>query len=91
MQGASGGVGSYTVQIAKHLGAKMIIGAASTPVKREQARVLGANQVHKLTDGQGVDIVLEMSGGQVFAQSLQCLAPFGRAVVYGMASREPST
>ncbi len=46
-------------------------------------------QVREITEGRGVDILLEMSGGQSFAQSLSCLAPFGRAVVLGMASREP--
>lgn len=45
-------------------------------------------QVRALTDGQGADVILEMSGGPALEQSLSCLAPFGRLVVYGMASRE---
>jgi NADPH2:quinone reductase len=38
-----------------------------------------------------VDVVLEMSGGRVFEQSADALAPFGRIVAYGIASREPNT
>ncbi|MBC8098829.1 MAG: NADPH:quinone oxidoreductase family protein [Armatimonadetes bacterium] len=98
---ASGGVGSYAVQIAKLLGAGTVIGAASSPAKRQTVLGLGADHVvdytqpdwHQrvldLTDGRGVDVVLEMTGGSIFAQSVKCLAPFGRLVVYGMASREP--
>lgn len=99
VQGAAGGVGSYAIQLAKHLGAGTVIGAASAAEKRTLAEQLGADytvdytvpdwpeQVRALTAGHGVDVVLEMSGGPVLAQSLSCLAPFGRAVVYGMASR----
>lgn len=101
VQGAGGGVGSYAIQIAKILGAGTVIGAASSPDKRDAALALGADsvvdytqpdwpdRVRKLTDGRGVDIILEMSGGKVFMQGLTCLAPFGRSVVYGMASWEP--
>ncbi len=101
VQGAGGGVGSYAIQIAKILGAGMVIGAASSPHKREAALALGADsvvdytqpdwpdRVRGLTGGRGVDIILEMSGGKVFMQGLDCLAPFGRSVVYGMASWEP--
>jgi NADPH2:quinone reductase len=38
-----------------------------------------------------VDVVLEMAGGAVFEACLRALAPFGRLVTYGMASREPNT
>ena len=101
VQGAGGGVGSYAIQIAKILGAGTVIGAASSSDKREAALALGADsvvdytqpdwpdRVRELTNGRGVDIILEMSGGKVFMQGLSCLAPFGRSVVYGMASWEP--
>ncbi len=101
VQGAGGGVGSYAVQIAKLLGAGTVIGAASSSDKREAALALGADsvvdytqpdwpdRVRELTNERGVDIILEMNGGKVFGQGLNCLAPFGRSVVYGMASREP--
>lgn len=101
IQGAAGGLGSYAVQIAKLMGAGTIIGATSSQEKFQTVLDLGADhavdyiqpdwagRVRELTDGRGVDVVLEMSGGKVFAQGLSCLAPFGRLVVYGAASREP--
>lgn len=98
---AGGGVGSYAVQLAKLRGAKLVIGAASSAAKREAALRYGADavvdytqanwpeQVRRITNGNGVDVALETAGGELFAQSLACLAPFGRMVVYGMASRQP--
>jgi len=46
--------------------------------------------VRALTGGRGVDVALEMTGGAMFGQTLSILAPFGRLVVYGAASRETS-
>ena len=40
-------------------------------------------------DGQPVDVVFEMTGGESFEAGLRALAPFGRLVTYGLASREP--
>ena len=40
--------------------------------------------------GKRVDVVFEMAGGRIFDQSLEALAPFGRMVTYGIASREPN-
>jgi NADPH:quinone reductase len=103
VQAAAGGVGTYAVQLAKLLGAGTVIGAASTPEKRDLARRLGADhvvdytrdgwseEVRAITGGRGVDVVLEMIGGSVFRQSLDCLAPFGRCVVYGLAGPEPGS
>jgi NADPH2:quinone reductase len=101
--GAAGGVGSYAIQLARHFGAGIIIGGASTPGRREEVLKRGAthmvdytsedwpNEVKRLTGGTGADLVLDMAGGKVFGQSLEALAPFGRLVVYGTASRERST
>jgi len=98
VQAAAGGVGSYAVQLAKLLGAGRVIGLASTPEKRKAALMLGADHaldytrdgwvddVRVLTEERGVDLVLEMTGGPVFGQSLATLAPFGRSVFYGYAS-----
>ncbi|MGG3790868.1 quinone oxidoreductase family protein [Geobacillus thermodenitrificans] len=97
---AAGGVGTLAVQLAKRFGAKTVIATASTEEKRELARRLGADvtidytqndwtkAVMEATDGRGVDVALEMVGGGIFHQTLDCLAPFGRLVVYGMASGE---
>jgi NADPH2:quinone reductase len=53
---------------------------------------VGADDLHgaliEANGGRKVDVVLEMAGGQVFDASLRALAPFGRLVVYGIASRE---
>ncbi|MFI0943500.1 zinc-binding alcohol dehydrogenase family protein [Streptomyces sp. NPDC021020] len=100
---AAGGTGSLAVQLARHFGAGRIIATASTQAKRDLARELGADAAvdgdpegltERLTEANGgrkVDIVLEMTGGPVFDASLAALAPFGRLVAYGMASRIPPT
>lgn len=97
---AAGGVGTLAVQLAKRFGAKTVIATASTEEKRALAARLGADvtidytkdgwaaDVMEATDGRGVDVALEMAGGDVFHQTLDCLAPFGRLVVYGAASGE---
>lgn len=96
---AAGGVGSLAVQLGKAFGAR-VIATASTEEKRDLALQLGADAAVDVTredladalieanDGRRVDIVLEMVGGRVFEASLRALAPFGRLVTYGMASRE---
>lgn len=95
---AAGGVGTLAVQLARLMGAGKIIGTASNTNKLELARRLGADaainyteenwveQVLQATEGHGADIILEMVGGQVANQNLQCLAPYGRMVIYGAAS-----
>ncbi len=95
---AAGGVGTLAVQLAKLMGAGTVLGTASNADKLELVRRLGADvainytednwveQVKQATSGKGVDIVLEMVGGSIGEQSLKCLAPFGRMVVYGAAS-----
>jgi NADPH2:quinone reductase len=99
----AGGVGSLAVQLAKPFGAGRVIATASTEEKRSLCLSLGADAavdpaVEDLTgalieanDGQRVDVVLEMSGGRVFDQAAEALAPFGRIVAYGIASREQNT
>ncbi|MGH2946935.1 MAG: zinc-binding dehydrogenase [Solirubrobacteraceae bacterium] len=49
-----------------------------------------AEAIVEANGGERVDVVLEMAGGRVFDASLTALAPFGRLVTYGMASREPN-
>ena len=101
--GGAGGVGSYAIQLAKILNAGLVIAGASTPDRREHALGRGADhavdytkpdwprEVKRLTGGGGANVVLDMSGGSFFDQSLAALAPFGRLVVYGTATRQPST
>jgi len=100
---AAGGVGSLAVQLGKRLGAGRVIATASTPDKRALALELGADAAvdgaaeglqDRLVEanlGRPVDVVFEMAGGAVFDESLAALAPFGRLVVYGIASHESNT
>ncbi len=95
VHGAAGGVGSMAVQIAKILKAGQIIGTAGTEEKRRFVISLGAHnavdynspewtkEVLAITDGYGVDILLESIGGDMFTQNFECLAPFGRYVIFG--------
>jgi NADPH2:quinone reductase len=98
---AAGGVGTLAVQLAKAWGAGRVIATASSAEKREVALRLGADAavdpaaedltaaLIEANGGHRVDIVLEMTGGPVFDASLAALAPLGRLVAYGMASRTP--
>ncbi|UJL45497.1 NADPH:quinone oxidoreductase family protein [Virgibacillus sp. NKC19-16] len=97
---ASGGVGLLALQLAKIFGAGKVIATASTPEKLDLAEKMGANhlvnyseegwedEILELTDGKGVDVALEMVGGDVFHKTRKCLADFGRLVIYGAASGE---
>lgn len=94
---AAGGVGTAAVQLAARTGTE-IFATASTESKRELAASLGADHtidytaedvadvLNGHTDGRGVDLVLDGVGGDVFHESLDALAPFGRLVTYGFAS-----
>ncbi len=95
---AAGGVGTFAVQLARAFGARRVIGTAGTPEKLRMVRALGADaainhdepdwpdQVRAANDGRGVDVILEMVGGQVFKDNFRCLGTFGRVVVYGAAT-----
>ena len=99
VEAAAGGTGSLAVQLAERQGAR-VIGLASSPEKRELVERLGAfatvdSRADDLTaaileanDGKQVDAVFEMAGGKAFEQTLETLAPFGRMVTFGIASRE---
>jgi NADPH2:quinone reductase len=94
IHGASGGVGVAGVQLARAAGLT-VIGTAGTDRGRELVAVQGAHHVldHrapgyldellKLTQGRGVDIVLEMLANVNLAKDLTVLAPGGRVVVIG--------
>jgi NADPH2:quinone reductase len=106
VQSAAGGVGSLAVQLARQWGAGTIIATASAKDKRELALELGADVavdtstastadevtalLREAAGGSGVDVVLDMTGGHVSDGSLRALAPWGRLVVYGLASRTPA-
>ena len=94
---AAGGVGTAAVQIAKKFGCN-VIGTASKNEKIEMLNKLGIDMAinylhedfeevikHKMNNN-GVDVVLEVVGGDVFKKSMKLLNPFGRTVVAGFAS-----
>jgi NADPH:quinone reductase len=99
---AAGGVGSIAVQLGRPFGAGRVIATASSEDKRALALKLGADAAVDVTredladglreanEGKPVDVVFEMAGGHVFDESLNALAPFGRLVAYGIASRQPN-
>jgi NADPH2:quinone reductase len=99
VEAAAGGTGTLAVQLAKRAGAR-VIGLASSEEKRELVQGLGADatvdsraeelgeRIREANDGKRVDAVLHMSGGEAFDAELEILAPLGRMVVFGIASRE---
>lgn len=93
----SSGVGLAALALARHFGATAI-GTASTPEKLAVAQARGlehgivstqqdlVSEVKRFTHDQGVDLVLEMVGGDSVRQSWEATRPYGRIVVYGAAS-----
>lgn len=94
---AAGGVGSLLVQLAKHKGLN-VIGAASSVQKLEKITGLGADfavnysesdwteRILQITENKGVDIIIEMVGGEIVGENLKVLAVNGTMWVYGAAS-----
>ncbi len=92
--GASGGVASAAIQIARLAGAR-VFALTRGAAKVARTRALGADlvldrdevdfarEIARLTDGRGVDVVVENVGTPTWKQSLQCLARGGRLVTYG--------
>ena len=95
--GASGGVGLAAVEIGKAMGAK-VIAAASSAEKLAVAKAAGADElidysqaslkeeIKRLTGGQGVDVIYDPVGGELFDQAVRGLAWNGRLLVVGFAS-----
>ena len=92
VHGAGGGLGSATVQVAAALGARVLAVAGSAP-RRELAAEAGAHRGEPLVravddvraDG-GADVIVDPVGGDVFEQSVRCLAPEGRLITVGFTS-----
>ncbi len=99
--GGSGGVGLATVSLAKALGAGTVLAGLTTPAKADAVREAGADHivdfsgenirdsvrenVHEVTGGEGVDVVIDMVGGDVFDACLRAVAWSGRVVIVGFA------
>ena len=95
VHGAAGGVGTAALQVARGYGARTIA-MVSTEEKAVVARAAGADEavlldgfresVTALTEGRGVDVVVDVVGGDAFTDSLRVLAPLGRLLVIGFAA-----
>ena len=93
---AAGGVGIVAVQLAKVAGAR-VLGTVSSDAKADLVRAHGADavinyvshtfadEVLKLTQDRGVDLILDAVGKPTFEEGLRCLAPFGHLILYGRA------
>jgi NADPH:quinone reductase len=94
--GAGGGVGLAAIDVAVSKGAR-VIAVASTPEKRELAMSMGAfaaidsaddvkTKARELTDGKGIDLVYDVTGGPVAEQALRALRFDGRYLVIGFTA-----
>ncbi len=100
VHGAAGGVGLATVDMAKLMGTT-VIATASTDEKLAVCKQLGADhvidytdgfreQVKELTGGRGADVIFDPVGGDVFDESMRCIAPFGRILIIGFTGGRPA-
>ena len=97
VHGAAGGVGLAAVELAHNMGAK-VIAVASSDEKLDKIKahvpveaVLNSQngfrqQVKEITDGKGADIIYDPVGGDIFDESVRCIAWGGRLLVVGFAS-----
>jgi len=97
IHGSTGGVGITALEISKAVGAK-VIATASNEEKLKIAKNYGADycinysnkefkdEVKEITNGKGADIIYDPVGGNVFEQSLRCIAWNGKLLVIGFAS-----
>jgi NADPH2:quinone reductase len=101
VHGAAGGIGTSALRLAPVLGASRTIGVVSTEEKGQIATAAGATDVvlaegfkdavKELTNGRGVDVVVDPVGGDRFTDSLRSLAPAGRLLVIGFTGGEIPT
>lgn len=97
LHAAAGGVGLFLIQVAKRIGAR-VIGTVSTEAKAELARQSGADEViiytrqdfeeevKRLADGRGVQVVYDSVGKDTYLKSMNVLAPRGMLVLFGQSS-----
>jgi len=95
VHGAAGGVGTACLQVAHGYGARTVA-VVSTPEKAEFVTGLGADHVvlvdgflgavKELSDGGGVDVVVDVVGGDLMTDSLRALGPLGRLLVVGFTA-----
>ncbi|KAK2598024.1 hypothetical protein QQS21_005861 [Conoideocrella luteorostrata] len=93
----AGGLGQAAIAIAKHVGAEIFVTTSNEVKKRHLMETYGIDEQHilnsrdlsflagikRLTNGKGVDVVLNSLSGEALQHSLRCLAPFGRFIEAG--------
>ncbi len=100
--GATGAVGNAAVQLAKAMGAKVVLGAVTSPDKFAAVKAAGADamvdlskpnireslreQVFAATDGHGADVIIDPIGGEAFDAAIRSIAWRGRVVILGFAA-----
>lgn len=100
VHGAAGGMGLAAVDLGKLFGAR-VIATASSDEKLKVVKSLGADEtinytdgfrdaVKALTGGRGADVIYDPVGGDVFDESMRCIAPFGRILVVGFTGGRPA-
>ena len=100
VHGAGGGVGLAAVDMGKLMGAT-VIATAGSEEKLAVASELGADhvidysngfreRVKELTGGRGADVIYDPVGGDVFDESMRCVAPFGRILIVGFTAGRPA-
>jgi NADPH2:quinone reductase len=99
VHGAAGGVGLATVDMGKLMGAR-VIATARSPERLKACERSGADhsidyshgfrdKVLALTGGRGADVIFDPVGGDVFDESMRCVAPFGRILIVGFTGGRP--
>lgn len=95
IQGASSGVGLMGLQIAKHMGAKLVMGTSTNPARRARLKEFGADlaldssdpawpeKVAEATQGKGVDLIIDQVSASVANQNMKAAAVLGRIVNVG--------
>jgi NADPH2:quinone reductase len=95
---AGSGIGSIVVQLARIGGARKVIGLASSAERRQHILDIGADlaldssaktwpsEVLTATGGAGASLIFDGSGGEGGRHNLECIAEFGRLVIYGSSS-----
>ncbi|THB75708.1 MAG: hypothetical protein D6B25_11505 [Desulfobulbaceae bacterium] len=100
---AAGGVGTAAFQVARALGISQIYGSSSSPWKHPQIQSYGVQAIvdyrepsypeiiMEVSENKGADVILNPLGGSTVQTDLQCLAPFGRLVLFGELSKESTS
>ncbi|MAI42187.1 MAG: NADPH:quinone oxidoreductase family protein [Candidatus Azotimanducaceae bacterium] len=100
VHGAAGGVGLAAVDLGKLMGAR-VIATASSDEKLAIVKQLGADEiinysngfrekVKDLTQDLGADVIYDPVGGDIFDESMRCIAPYGRILIVGFTSGRPA-